>query len=49
MSLLGQQLQKQAYVLSYIDAFWLTFVCAVGGLVILIFVHKAPKGPLTAN
>jgi DHA2 family multidrug resistance protein len=48
MALLSQQVQKQANVLSYIDAFWLTFYCAVAGLVILAFVHKAPKGPLTS-
>ncbi|NSZ60021.1 MFS transporter (plasmid) [Agrobacterium tumefaciens] len=47
-AVLSQQVQKQANVLSYIDAFWLTFFCAVGGLVILAFVTKAPKGPLTA-
>lgn len=46
-SLLSQNLQTQATVLAYIDAFWLTFFCAVGGLVILAFVTKAPKGPLT--
>ncbi len=45
-AVLAQQVQKQANVLSYIDAFWLTFFCAVGGLVILAFVTKAPKGPL---
>jgi DHA2 family multidrug resistance protein len=47
-AVLAQQVQKQANVLSFIDAFWLTFFCAVGGLVILGFVTKAPKGPLTA-
>lgn len=30
-AVLSQQVQKQANVLSYIDAFWLTFFCAVGG------------------
>ncbi|MBP2485602.1 DHA2 family multidrug resistance protein [Rhizobium leguminosarum] len=48
LTVLGQHVQKQANVLSFIDAFWLTFFCAVGGLVILAFVTKAPKGPLTA-
>lgn len=47
-ALLAQEVQKQAYVLSYIDAYWLTFWCAIGGLIILAFVTKAPKGPLTA-
>jgi DHA2 family multidrug resistance protein len=48
LTVLGQHVQKQANVLSFIDAFWLTFFCAVGGLVILAFVTKAPKGALTA-
>ncbi|MDE1157333.1 MAG: MFS transporter [Neorhizobium sp.] len=47
-SLLSQQVQNQATVLAYIDAFWLTLLCAVGGLIILAFVSKAPKGPLTS-
>ncbi|NKK91106.1 MFS transporter [Rhizobium leguminosarum bv. viciae] len=45
-AVLAQQMQRQANVLSYIDAFWLTFFCAMGGVVILAFVGKAPKGPL---
>lgn len=49
VSVLSQQVQKQAYVLSYIDAFGLTFGCAVIAIIILVFVGKAPRGPLTAN
>jgi DHA2 family multidrug resistance protein len=47
-AMLAKKVQTQATVLSYIDAFWLTFLCAIGALVILAFVHKAPKGPLAA-
>lgn len=47
-SMLSQSIRTQANVLSYIDAFWLTFFCAVGALVILAFVGKARKGPLAA-
>jgi DHA2 family multidrug resistance protein len=47
--LLGQQVQRQAIVLSYIDAFWLTFLCAIAGLVVLFFVKQAPPGPLTTR
>lgn len=47
LAVIGQQVQKQANVLSYIDAFWMTFFCALAALVMLIFVTKAPKGPLT--
>jgi DHA2 family multidrug resistance protein len=49
ITLLGQQVQRQANVLSYIDAFWLTFFCAFIALAILVFVQQAPKGPLTAE
>ncbi len=48
-AVLSQQVQKQANVLSYIDAFWLTFFCAIGGLVILAFVTRAPKGPMATH
>lgn len=47
-SLLSQSLQTQANARSYIDAFWLTFFCAIGAMVILAFVGKAPKGPLAS-
>lgn len=46
-AVLSQQISKQANVLAYIDAFWLTFFCALGALVVLVFVGKAPKTPLT--
>jgi len=45
-AVLAQQVQKQANVLAYIDGFWLTFFCAIGSLVILAFVSRAPEGPL---
>ncbi len=47
-SIISQHIQTQANVLSYIDAFWLTFFCAVGALAVLVFVQRAPRGPLSA-
>ncbi|QSY97830.1 MFS transporter (plasmid) [Rhizobium bangladeshense] len=47
-AVLAQHVQKQANTLAYIDAFWLTFYCAMAGLFLLAFVTKAPKGPLSA-
>jgi DHA2 family multidrug resistance protein len=45
--IVAQSIQRQAVTLSYIDAFWLAFFCAVGALTILAFVSKAPAGPMT--
>jgi DHA2 family multidrug resistance protein len=47
-AVIAQHVQKQANTLAYIDAFWLTFYCAMAGLFLLAFVTKAPKGPLSA-
>jgi DHA2 family multidrug resistance protein len=48
-TLLTQQVSKQANVLAYIDGFWLTFIAAVVGLLVLALVARAPKGPLSAS
>jgi DHA2 family multidrug resistance protein len=47
--ILGQAVQRQANVLSFIDGFWVTFWAAAAGLVVLAFVTKAPPGPLTKS
>jgi len=46
-AVIAQHVQKQANTLAYIDGFWMTFYCALAGLVLLAFVTKAPKGPLS--
>jgi DHA2 family multidrug resistance protein len=48
VAILNQHIQTQANVLSFIDGFWLTFVAAILGLIILVFATRAPDGPLTA-
>jgi DHA2 family multidrug resistance protein len=48
MTVLNQHIQAQANVLSFIDGFWLTFAAAIIGLIVLVFVTRAPEGPLTA-
>ncbi|TCQ99442.1 DHA2 family multidrug resistance protein [Neorhizobium sp. JUb45] len=47
-SIISQLVQRQASVLSLIDAFWLTFFCSLGALVVMAFVQRAPRGPLSA-
>ncbi|MGX9392768.1 MFS transporter [Nitrobacteraceae bacterium UC4446_H13] len=39
--------QRESNVLAYIDAFWLTFVAAVAGLLITALITRPPPGPLT--
>ncbi len=39
--------QRQANVLAYIDAFWLTFIFAVVALLVTALITKAPPGPFT--
>ncbi len=44
---LASIVQREANVLAYIDGFWLTFWFAILGLVLVIPMTRAPKGPLT--
>lgn len=46
---LASNVQKEAYVLAYIDGFWLTFWTAIAGLVIIAFMTRSPAGPFTPN
>lgn len=39
--------QRQANVLAYIDAFWLTFAFAIVALLVTALITKAPPGPFT--
>ncbi len=39
--------QREANVLAFIDAFWLTFWAAVLGLLVVMLMTAAPPGPLT--
>jgi DHA2 family multidrug resistance protein len=44
---LAAQVQREANVLAYIDAFWLCFYLAIAGLVLTALLTRAPKGPLS--
>jgi MFS transporter, DHA2 family, multidrug resistance protein len=44
---LSALVQREANVLAYIDAFWLTFWVAILALVIVSLMTRAPKGPFT--
>jgi DHA2 family multidrug resistance protein len=39
--------QRESNVLAYIDAFWLTFIFAVAGLLFTALITRPPSGPLT--
>ncbi len=47
VSTLAASIQKQSYVLAYIDGFWLTFWAAVIGLIGVALMKGAPAGPFT--
>ncbi|ACM28787.1 MULTISPECIES: MFS transporter [Rhizobium] len=47
LSTFNQALQKQSNVLSYIDAFWITFFAAIVAMLLLAFMRPAPAGPFT--
>ncbi len=44
---LAAEVQREANVLAYIDAFWLCFYLAIAGLVLTALLKRAPKGPLS--
>jgi MFS transporter, DHA2 family, multidrug resistance protein len=46
-SALAEEVQREANVLAYIDAFWLCFWFAVAGLVVTACITRAPPGPFT--
>jgi DHA2 family multidrug resistance protein len=44
---LAAEVQREANVLSYIDAFWLCFYFAIAGLLCVAFITRAKPGPFT--
>ncbi|WP_407158750.1 MFS transporter [Bradyrhizobium sp. STM 3557] len=44
---LAAEVQREANVLAYIDAFWLCFYFAIAGLVLTALLTRAPQGPLS--
>ena len=49
ISSLAAAVQREANALAYIDGFWLTFVCAIIGLISSALMKPAPPGPLTTR
>jgi MFS transporter, DHA2 family, multidrug resistance protein len=47
VGLLAGLVQQQAYVLAYIDAFWLIAWASLAGLLPILLLHRPPPNPLT--
>ena len=47
LGLLVRTVQREAYVLAYIDAFWLIAWASLFGMVLLLFLRQPPPNPLT--
>ena len=45
--LLAAQVQREAYVLAYIDAFWLIAWASLAGLLLMLLLRRPPPNPLT--
>jgi DHA2 family multidrug resistance protein len=39
--------QREAYVLAYIDAFWLVAWVSLSGLLLILLLRRPPPNPLT--
>ncbi|HEY9214427.1 MAG TPA: MFS transporter [Ancylobacter sp.] len=46
-STLASLVQQEAYVLSYVDAFWITFWFAIAALFLVALLKQSPPGPFT--
>ena len=46
-SLLAAAVQREAYVLAYIDAFWLIAWASLAGLLVIVLLRRPPPNPLT--
>jgi DHA2 family multidrug resistance protein len=47
LGLLASLVQREAYVLAYIDAFWLIAWVSLAGIVLVLLLHAPPPNPLT--
>jgi len=45
--LLAVAVQRESYVLAYIDAFWLVAWASLAGLLVIVFLRRPPPNPLT--
>jgi DHA2 family multidrug resistance protein len=44
---LGQLVQREAYVLAYIDSFWIIAWVLAASLLLALLLHRPPPNPLT--
>jgi DHA2 family multidrug resistance protein len=47
LALLDGLVRREAYVLAYIDAFWIVSWILTAGLLLLLFLRRPPPNPLT--
>jgi DHA2 family multidrug resistance protein len=47
LDILATQVQREAYVLSYIDAFWLIAWVSLAGILLILALRRSPPNPLT--
>lgn len=47
LGLLGRLIQREAYVLAYIDAFWLIAWVSLAGMLLILLLRPPPPNPLT--
>jgi DHA2 family multidrug resistance protein len=47
LALLASHVRREAYVLAYIDAFWLIAWASLFGVVMLLFLRRPPPNPMT--
>ena len=47
LAMLASLVQREAYVLAYIDAFWLIAWVSLLGIVLLLFLRRPPPNPMT--
>jgi MFS transporter, DHA2 family, multidrug resistance protein len=45
--ILGNLVRREAYVLAYIDAFWLVAWVSLAGILLILLLHRPPPNPLT--
>jgi MFS transporter, DHA2 family, multidrug resistance protein len=45
--LIGGFIRREAYVLVYIDGFWLIAWVLTAGIVLMVFLRRPPPSPLT--
>ncbi len=46
-AMLASIVRREAYVLAYIDAFWIVSWILTAGLLLLLFLQRPPPNPLT--